>query len=490
GSADPAAFMAATAKARRAQKGQPVEAGRRIVECVEASILVPYETGMEMELAAWQDCAAGAPAKALSALAAAEAAAWDMPEAAGADPAPLRRIAVVGATARAAAIVAACLDAGLEVALVELDPTARAEVLERVLAAADGQVEQGRLGEEERDRRLARLSPEAGFEDLAGVDAVWEAAPDSVELKRELWRAIGLMAAPGALLLSATGSLGIGALGAAAERPGEVLALHVPGSGQGAPLAELVIPAGAAGQGRHVATAVALARRLGKRVVRSADRAGFVVQRLQTALELAIESLLIAGAKAEAVDDALIAYGLRAAPCLSMDAEGLDRVLARRHRIAGRGVPVVTGFTLLDALVEVGLKGRESGAGLMGWREGRPGGKDESARAVMQAMAEADNVTPRAWSAEQIQQACLAALANEGARMVEDGTVLRAGDIDVAAVHALGFPRWRGGPMIAADQRGLVAIERELGRSFPGLPVSPLFSARIKEGAKLSGAAL
>src|SRR5262249_6653412 len=50
------------------------------------------------------------------------------------------------------------------------------------------------------------------------------------------------------------------------------------------------------------------------------------------------------------------------------------------------------------------------------------------------------------------------ALANEGARVLEDGYATRAGDIDIVYAYGLGFPRHHGGPMFYADIVGLPTV--------------------------------
>lgn len=63
---------------------------------------------------------------------------------------------------------------------------------------------------------------------------------------------------------------------------------------------------------------------------------------------------------------------------------------------------------------------------------------------------------------EILRRRFLAALMAEGARMVEAGLVARASDIDALAVHGMGFPRWRGGPMKAAHLVGLVSLRNDM----------------------------
>ena len=71
-------------------------------------------------------------------------------------------------------------------------------------------------------------------------------------------------------------------------------------------------------------------------------------------------------------------------------------------------------------------------------------------------------MTARAFSAEDIQRRILAVMANEGAKELAEGIALRASDIDVALVNGYAFPRAMGGPMWAADERGLAAVLDDL----------------------------
>jgi 3-hydroxyacyl-CoA dehydrogenase len=64
----------------------------------------------------------------------------------------------------------------------------------------------------------------------------------------------------------------------------------------------------------------------------------------------------------------------------------------------------------------------------------------------------------RAISDEEIIARIMTALANEGARVLEDGFAIRASDIDVVYIHGFGYPRHRGGPMFYADTVGLPTV--------------------------------
>ncbi|SLN14253.1 putative enoyl-CoA hydratase [Pseudoruegeria aquimaris] len=93
---------------------------------------------------------------------------------------------------------------------------------------------------------------------------------------------------------------------------------------------------------------------------------------------------------------------------------------------------------------------------------------------------------------EEMVALVLAALANAGARAVEEGVAEAAAHVDAVAIHAFGFPRWRGGPMFQADQAGLLGLRKRLKaraerRGAAVWAISPLIEKCILNGEPLAG---
>ncbi len=198
-----------------------------------------------------------------------------------------------------------------------------------------------------------------------------------------------------------------------------------------------------------VATAFALAKRLGKTAVRAGVSDGFIGGRMIAAYRRAMDGLVEAGASPYEIDRAMAAWGFPRGPYQMADEAGLGR--------APQG---------LDArLLAAGRRGRLSGRGYYRYAEGaRLGQEDAEVLALIEAEREARGIVARPVGMREIQRRALAAMANEGARIVEEGVALRPSDIDVVMLAAAGFPRWRGGPMLAADQAGLLALRDDLRR--------------------------
>jgi 3-hydroxyacyl-CoA dehydrogenase len=84
----------------------------------------------------------------------------------------------------------------------------------------------------------------------------------------------------------------------------------------------------------------------------------------------------------------------------------------------------------------------------------------------------------------------MAAMVNEGAKLLEEGIAARASDIDVVLLHGYGFPRWKGGPMHWADATGLDRIAADIARFAAEDPyfwqLSPLLARLAAEGGTLA----
>jgi 3-hydroxyacyl-CoA dehydrogenase len=114
---------------------------------------------------------------------------------------------------------------------------------------------------------------------------------------------------------------------------------------------------------------------------------------------------------------------------------------------------------LPDRLYEMGRYGQKTGAG---WYRYEPGSRtripDPLVDQLAAQAAAKRGVERRSISSEEIIARITTALANEGARIIEEGYASRASDIDVIYCYGFGFPRHRGGPMFYAETIGLSLV--------------------------------
>jgi 3-hydroxyacyl-CoA dehydrogenase len=144
-------------------------------------------------------------------------------------------------------------------------------------------------------------------------------------------------------------------------------------------------------------------------------------------------------------------------PVAMRDMSGLDvGVMVREARRAS--LPPGERFSpILERLVERGRLGMKAGKGFYRY-EGRDKHHDPETSEIIEQVANELGVERRSFSDEEIEFRLFAPLVNEGAKEIEDGTAIRAGDIDVVWVNGYGFPAHKGGPMFWGEKIGLARI--------------------------------
>jgi 3-hydroxyacyl-CoA dehydrogenase len=141
------------------------------------------------------------------------------------------------------------------------------------------------------------------------------------------------------------------------------------------------------------------------------------------------------------------------------DLAGGDIGWATRKRKAATRDPKARYVQVADRICERGWFGQKTGRGWYQYPQGaRTGVEDPEVLAIVDAERQRAGITPRQFTEEEIMRRYMAAMVNEGAKVVAEGIALRPLDVDVTFLYGYGFPRFRGGPMAYADQVGLPKI--------------------------------
>jgi 3-hydroxyacyl-CoA dehydrogenase len=171
--------------------------------------------------------------------------------------------------------------------------------------------------------------------------------------------------------------------------------------------------------------------------------------------------LLEEGASVPQIDKVLTDFGMPVGPYGMQDIAGIDVGARIRQYLASIGKTRAEGpqSEIPDRVFEMGRYGQKTGAG---WYTYAAGSRDRIPDPLIDRLA-AEAAARRGIVRapirdEEILARIMTALANEGAKVLEEGYALRPGDIDVVYCYGFGFPRHRGGPMFYADTVGLPVI--------------------------------
>jgi 3-hydroxyacyl-CoA dehydrogenase len=434
------------------KRGRGQIAPATAVRAVQASAELPFAEGLAAERQMFRELMETDQRRGMIHAFFAERAAGNLPELADVAPRRVARVAVIGGGTMGAGIAAACLLAGLHVALVEQGGAAEA-ARGRVADILAGSVARGKITAETRDRLLSGMDFVTEMQAVAEADLVIEAVFEEMAAKRAVFAEMDRFCRPGAVLATNTSYLDLDEIAAVTGRPGDVIGLHFFSPAHVMKLLEVVVANHT--QADVVATGFTLAKRLGKTAVRAGVCEGFIGNRLLRTCRSVAEHMVLEGATPRQVDAALTGFGFAMGPFETSDLAGLDIAHAMRKRSTAHRDPRERVARFPDRLCETGQVGRKAGRGYYLYPERGP---NTAALDFIAAERAERGIGQRVFSDAEIVSRYLCAMVNEGARVVQEDIASRPGDVDVVLMLGYGFPRHWGGPMKWADINGLAEV--------------------------------
>ena len=339
-----------------------------------------------------------------------------------AKPRKVQAVGVVGAGLMATQLATLFLRK-LEVPVVLTDVDAgRAETAaESIRGELAGLVAKGRLSEG-RARFLGSIvTAGAGTDAYAGCDLVLEAVFEELAVKQEVFRGLERVVAPECLLVTNTSSLSVAAMAEGLAHPERVVGLHFFNPVAVLPLVEVVRTP--VTDDASLATAWDVTRKLGKRGVLVQDAPAFVVNRMLTRQSTVLMHAIESGSTFEETDEAALRLGTPMPPSALLAMVGprvANHVLRTLHDAFPERFPL---SATLQALADGELPALEA-------RDDRP-------------------------TVGEIHERILVALADEARRILDDGVVASAAELDACLILGAGFPFFRGGITKHLDQTGV-----------------------------------
>lgn len=451
--------------ARNMVKGMAknLPAPAKCVDAVEAATKRKFDDAMAFEREIFTNLMFTPESRALRHLFMAERAASKIADVPGDTPQrEIKAVGVIGAGTMGGGITMNFLNAGIPVTMLEM----KQEALDRGVATIkknyEAQVKKGKLKQDKYEQRMALLKTTLDYKDLAQADLVIEAVFEEMGVKQKVFETLDEVMKPGAILASNTSTLDVNKIAAFTKRPQDVVGLHFFSPANVMKLLEVVR---GAKTGKDVmATVMSVAKKIKKTAVVSGVCDGFIGNRMIEQYSRQAGFLLDEGATPAQVDRAVEKFGFAMGPFRMGDLAGNDIGWAIRKRRATERADMKYSRTA-DKLCELGRFGQKTGAGWYDYQEGK---RDAiPSKLVEEMIAEhrkSLGITPRKISDEEIVQRLVFALVNEGAHILEEGIAARASDIDMVYITGYGFPFFRGGPMLYADQVGLFNVVQAMKR--------------------------
>jgi len=278
----------------------------------------------------------------------------------------IERVGVVGCGQMGAGIAEVCARAGLDVMVREVDAATAERGRNRLLGSFDKAVARNKMSDNDRDATIARLSFTTDLGDMADRDLVIEAVLEDEPLKTEVFTVLDkVVESDTAILASNTSSIPIMKLGIATQRPEQVIGIHFFNPVPVLKLVELVTSLMSSSDTIQRSNDFAT-ETLGKIVIRSQDRAGFVVNALLIPYILSAIRMFESGfASAEDIDNGMVeGCNHPMGPLALADLIGLDTTMAVAESLYEEfKEPLYAAPPMLLRMVEAGLLGRKAGRG-------------------------------------------------------------------------------------------------------------------------------
>lgn len=307
------------------------------------------------------------------------------------------------------------------VVLTDVDPGRAEAAVESIRGELAGLVAKGRLSEGKAGFLGSIVTAGDGVDAYAGCDLVLEAVFEELSVKREVFGRLEAVVAPECLLVTNTSSLSVAAMADGRTHPERVVGLHFFNPVAVLPLVEVVRTP--VTDDTSLATAWDVTRKLGKRGVLVRDAPAFVVNRMLTRQSTVLMQALESGSTFEETDEAALRLGIPMPPSALLAMVGprvANHVLHTLHAAFPDRFPL---SPTLQALADGEFPALEQ-------RDDRP-------------------------TVDAIHQRILEALADEARRILDEGVVATAAELDACLILGAGYPFFRGGITKHLDQTGV-----------------------------------
>ncbi len=431
-----------------ARKFRGFEAPLKCIEAIKGAVDLPFDEGINNERRLFLELAAGKQSIAQRYAFFAERQAAkvpDVPE--STQTLPVKRVGIIGAGTMGGGIAMNFLNAGIPVTMVEM----KAEALERgqkiIRKNYEATAKKGRLKPEDVETRMGLLTGGLELEKLADCDLIIEAVYEDMAIKKEIFARLDAIAKPGAILASNTSYLNVDEIASVTKRPGSVLGMHFFSPANVMKLLEVV--RGEKTEKAVLATAMKIAKQIGKIGVVVGVCHGFVGNRMLAQRQREAQALILEGAMPWDVDRVLYDFGMPMGPFAMSDLAGLDIGWSKER---------TSSSTIREILCEHDRRGQKTGAGFYDYDADRNPKPSPLVEKIILDFAAAKGINRRTISDQEILERCLYPMINEGAKILEEGKAQRASDIDIVWINGYGWPVYTGGPMFWADALGLPKV--------------------------------
>ncbi|MFL6576357.1 MAG: 3-hydroxyacyl-CoA dehydrogenase NAD-binding domain-containing protein [Povalibacter sp.] len=448
------------------------------IRAVEAAVNLPFDEGMKLEQQLFIELMKGEQSAAQRYVFFAERQVWKIPDVPEDTPIiAVKKVGVIGAGTMGGGISMNFANIGIPVTIVETKQDALERGLGVIRKNYERSAKSGRFSMEDVEKRMSLLQGSLDMSALADCDLIIEAVFEDMRVKKEVFTKLDAIAKQGTILATNTSGLDINEIAAVTKRPEFVIGLHFFSPANVMRLLEVVRAKKTSKS--VIATAMQLAKKIGKVAALVGVCPGFVGNRILYARQDQANAMLLEGAMPWEIDQVIYDFGLPMGPFAMADLAGLD---------IGWDKEKTSSSTVREVLCERDRRGQKTGAGFYDYDEQRNAKPSPVTEQIVRDFASRSGQPQRTITSSEILERCVYAQINEGAKILEEGIAIRPSDIDIVWINGYGWPAYRGGPMFYADTVGLPTIVSKLkeygSRMGKNFSISPLLEKLAADGKR------
>lgn len=363
----------------------------------------------------------------------------------------IEKCGVIGAGVMGGGIAQLVSNREIPVRVKDINEKALSGALKEAAAIYKGALKRKKIKKHEMELKMGFISVGLTSAGLKRCNIIVEAVVEDLAIKQKVFKDLSETVSAQTILASNTSSLSVTKMAEVCRNPERVVGLHFFNPVHRMPLVEVIRAAQTSDE--TLERTIQFGRRLGKTVIVTADRPGFLVNRLLLPYLNEAAFLLEQGMSQEQIDAIAEGFGMPMGPIELVDQVGIDVGYKAGHVLEEAFGARLKVSGILEKVKAQGLLGKKSGKGFYLYQ-----GKKKVPNPVIQ-----DAVKSKAQiSDEEALKRMIYIMINEAARCLEEKVIDSAATVDIGMIMGTGFPPFRGGLLRYADAVGAAEIVKEL----------------------------
>ncbi|KAM7274781.1 hypothetical protein ACFE04_016647 [Oxalis oulophora] len=374
----------------------------------------------------------------------------------GLKPRRVKKVAVIGGGLMGSGIATALLLGNISVVLKEINSEYLLKGIKSIEGNLQGLVTRGKLSEDKAEKALSMLKGSLDYSEFKSVDMVIEAVIENIALKQTIFSEIEKACPPHCILATNTSTIDLNVVGEKTTSKDRIIGAHFFSPAHVMPLLEIVRTEKTSAQ--VVLDLMIVGKAIKKVPVVVGNCTGFAVNRTFFPYTQGAHVLVNLGVDVFRIDRLISNFGLPMGPFQLQDLAGYGVAKAVGKEFATAFSDRAFKSPLVDLLLQSGRNGKANGKGYYIYEKGSKPKPDPSVLPIIEESRRVTNLMPRGKpitvTDQEIVEMVLFPVVNEACRVLEEGIVVRASDLDTASVLGMSFPSYRGGIVFWADTIG------------------------------------